>query len=274
MLKIPVLAYHSANISGNDYHTNDHIALFHDLETLNQLGYQIIPAKWLVDWLAGHRFLDQTGRYVVLTFDDGVSLDFHDWEHPEYGMQQSLFNILKRFASQYSELQPHVHASSFVIASKQARQNIQENALEGHPLLGDDWWAAAEKTQLLSIENHSWDHNHSDCEKTPQKSGITGCFDVIDSYEECDQEIRQASEYIGHATEKNSFLFAYPWGQYSEYTASEYFPNFQNQHCVKAAFTTEPELTHSQTNKWLIPRYVCGEHWQSTKEFIDIIKSV
>ncbi|MEE9345887.1 MAG: polysaccharide deacetylase family protein [Methylococcales bacterium] len=271
MLKIPVLAYHSANIAGNDYHNNDHTALSHDLETINRLGYQIIPANWLVDWLAGRRDLDQTEYYVVLTFDDGVSLDFHDWVHPEHGLQKSFFNILKQFSLNHPKQQPNVHASSFVIASRQARENIQEKALSGHPLLSDDWWIDAEKTPFLSIENHSLDHNHPDCEITAQKDGITGSFGVIDSYDECDQEVRQASEFIHGLIERKSLLYAYPWGQYSEYIANEYFPDFQYEHHIKAAFTTEPETVHSQTNQWLIPRYVCGEQWKSPEQLIQII---
>jgi peptidoglycan/xylan/chitin deacetylase (PgdA/CDA1 family) len=269
MLKIPVLAYHSANISGNDYQNNDHVALSHDLETLNNLGYQVIPAGWLVDWLAGSRNLDQSQHYVVLTFDDGVSLDFHDWHHPEYGLQKSFFNILKDFSDKHPKQQPNVHASCFVIASRQARKNIQDKAMAGHPLLGDGWWIDVENTQLLSIENHSWDHNHPDCGTTSQKEGLTGDFDSIDSYSECDQEVRMASEFIQQLIGNKDLLFAYPWGQYSEYIATIYLPEFQHQHKIRAAFTTEPEIVHSQTNRWLIPRYVCGERWNSSEKLID-----
>lgn len=271
MLKIPVLAYHSANIAGDNYQNNDHVALSHDLELINSLAYQIIPADWLVEWLADRRDLDQSGHYVVLTFDDGVSLDFHDWVHPEHGLQKSFFNILKEFSLKHPKKQPNVHASSFVIASRQARKNIQEKALSGHPILGDDWWIDADKTQLLSIENHSWDHNHPDCGISSQKDGITGSFDVIDSYDECDQEVRKASEFIRGLTGKKIFLYAYPWGQYSEYIATEYLPEFQHQHLIKAAFTTEPTPVHTQTNQWLIPRYVCGEQWKSTEELMSIL---
>lgn len=272
MLKIPVLTYHSANITGNEYHNNDHVALSLDLEVFNHLGYQIISASCLVDWLIGRIELDQTGRYVVLTFDDGVSLDFHDWDHPNYGFQQSFFNILSQFADKHPKHQPNVHASCFVIASQEARKNIQDQALSGHPLLGDEWWLDADKSKILSIENHSWDHNHPNCETTAQKTGKTGSFEVIDSYEECDKEVRHASEFIRTITGKNSFLFAYPWGQSSDYIASEYFPDFQQQHRVTAAFTTEPKHVHSQTNQWLIPRYVCGEQWKSTDELVQLFQ--
>jgi peptidoglycan/xylan/chitin deacetylase (PgdA/CDA1 family) len=271
MLKIPVLTYHSANISGNEYQSNDHVALHHDLEILNNLGYQVIPARWLVDWLTGCKNLDQSGRYVVITFDDGASLDFHDWVHPEHGFQKSFFNILKDFSDQHPKQQPNVHASCFVIASRQARKNIQDKALAGHPLLGDEWWIDAENTSLLSIENHSWDHNHSACEETAQKSGTTGRFDVIDSYKECDIEVRQASEFIQEIVGEKQLLFAYPWGQYNEYLAHEYFPQFRNEHKAQAAFIVEPEHVNLQTNRWLIPRYVCGEHWRSQEQLADII---
>ncbi len=271
-LKIPVLTYHSANVTGNEYHNNDHIALSHDLEVLNNLGYQVIPASWLVDWLSGRRELSKSGKFVVLTFDDGVKMDYQDWVFQNHGLQISFLNILKQFANTYKDQQANVHASCFVIASRDARKSIQKLALSDDSLLGDEWWAAADKSQFLSIENHSWDHNHPDCATTAQKIGITGSFDVIDSYDECDQEIRQASKFIHSITGKSSFLFAYPWGQYSEYIANQYFPDFQHHHRVTAAFTTEPAHVHSKTNQWLIPRYVCGEQWKSVDELAKIIQ--
>lgn len=272
-LKIPVLAYHSANITGNDYQTNDHVALTHDLEILNHHSFKIISTWQLVNWLINGKQLDLQ-RYVVLTFDDGVSLDYLDWTHPEFGVQKSFFNILHDFARKHSDQQPDVHASSFVIASRTARRDIQNNALSGYPLLGDEWWQEADNSGLISIENHSWDHNHPDCTTTVQKDNISGNFEVIDSYKECDLEVRQASDYILSKTGKQQLLFAYPWGQYSEDIAFDYLPNYQDQHKVAAAFTTEPEWVHSQTSRWLIPRFVCGEQWRSPEEFVKILNLV
>ncbi len=93
-----------------------------------------------------------------------------------------------------------------------------------------------EKTPFLSIENHSWDHNHPDCGITAQKDGITGSFDVIDNYDECDQEVRQASEFIHGLIERKSLLYVYLWGQYSEYIATEYFQNSSMNTIIKATF--------------------------------------
>jgi hypothetical protein len=73
-----------------------------------------------------------------LTFDDGVSLDLHNWIHPEYGLQLSFLASSNSFLETPKQ-QPNAHASSFVIASRLARKNIHEKALSGHPLLGDGW---------------------------------------------------------------------------------------------------------------------------------------
>jgi len=98
-MKIPVLTYHTTNISGNEYHLNDHIALENDL----------------VSWLNGLMKFNTSSKYVVITFDDGSELDCFDWEHPTWGFQRSFYTIMKTHSI---KVKRYVHATSFVIASQ------------------------------------------------------------------------------------------------------------------------------------------------------------
>ena len=260
---ISVLTYHATNISGNQYHTNDHIALKHDLEVINENNIQIISAKKLVDWLYGNASLESNVNYVVLTFDDGNELDFTDWDHPEFGEQRSFYSELKD-SDQYT------HATAFVIASPTARKTLEKTCLAGNELLGEKWWNKAEQTNIISIENHSWDHVHPTLETVIQKNNEKENFALIDNVDDAKSQIEQSTHYIESKLDKNSVsLFAYPYGHYNSFLTDEYFPKMQNK--IKAAFTCDPESVNQSTNVWKIPRYVCGLNWKSTEELKEII---
>ena len=70
-MEIPVLTYHSTNISGNDYHNNDLVAFQVDLQLIKELGIEIISANQLVDWLVGKQDLDTSKNVVLITCYDG-----------------------------------------------------------------------------------------------------------------------------------------------------------------------------------------------------------
>ena len=42
-MRVPVLTYHANNITGNDYASNDHVALAHDLRALHRKGLRMHP---------------------------------------------------------------------------------------------------------------------------------------------------------------------------------------------------------------------------------------
>lgn len=194
-MRIPVLAYHSHRIFGNTYETNDHIALYHDLRTIQAQGFRIVPLMWIVEWTLGLREEATLHKSLAITFDDGADFDYYDLDHLQYGPQRSFYNILRDFQTECGlAAQPYLQGSSFVIASPMARQEIWTSA--GRKWMTDDWWPEANSSGILSIYNHSWDHNHPSVSVVSEKHQQKGSFLTIDTYEECRGEVQQAAEYI------------------------------------------------------------------------------
>jgi ribosomal protein S18 acetylase RimI-like enzyme len=275
MIKIPILSYHSHAIAGNSYETNDHIALYEDLRTIHALGFQVVPLQWIVDWVLGQRDDWALHRSVAISFDDGANADYYDFEHPEYGSQRSFFNILRDFLDERGEsVQPHLQATSFVIGSPQVREELDIRCLREVGLTGmsDEWWNDAQQSGLLSIQNHSWDHNHPAASGVCQKNQQKGSFTLIDSFPECQGEVRQAASYIRQkiAPAKPVF-FAYPWGESSAYLRDWYFPFFASQHEMIAAFGGSGGYVTRASSRWDIPRFVHGAPegigWKTPSQF-------
>jgi peptidoglycan/xylan/chitin deacetylase (PgdA/CDA1 family) len=266
-MKIPVLSYHATNISGNEYTTNDHIALKKDLELLSRLKINIISAAQLVKWLRGDIQLDESLKYAVLTFDDGSDLDYLDWQHPVHGFQLSFFNILNKHSKEFKQ---KVHATSFVIASPWVRKILEYTCIRATDTWRDFWWQEAEDSGILSIENHSWDHLHPTLDRVEQCDNLKGDFSVIQTLDDANAQIANACQYIdAQIKDKETSLFAYPYGDYNSYLLKEYFPQEQNR--IVAAFSCEPRHVTLGTNIWKIPRYVCGLNWKYTDELKAII---
>lgn len=275
-MRIPVLAYHSHRALGSSYDTNDHLALSDDLRTIHTHGFRVVPLIWVVEWVLGRREESTLEKAVAITFDDGADLDYLDLEHPTCGFQRSFYGILCDFRSEVGTAQqPHLHASSFVIASPLARQEIARQGFPGLALT-EEWWNKAHNSGVMSIGSHSWDHNHPDVGVVCEENQIKGSFDVIDTYAECRDEIQQAAEYIHQRIAPAwSDLFAYPWGQSSAYLRETYFPNFQHQHRAIAAFVANGGYVTNASSRWNLPRLVCGsllDGWQETKGLIEILQ--
>ncbi len=264
-MRIPVLTYHATNISGNSYQSNDLLAFEEDLQLIHQLGVNILSTYDLLKWIEGDLTLNDSQHYVVITFDDGSELDFYDWQHPTYGQQQSFYSTLKSYPN-------YAHTTSFVIASPDTRSVLVDTCTAGHSIWGDDWWQKAEKSGLLSIENHSWDHLHETLDIVAQQNNEKGDFSKITSLEDANAQINEASQYIDSQIDnKQVTLFAYPYGDYNRYLTEDYFPNQQSN--IKAAFTCEAKHVTQETNNWKIPRYVCGLHWKTNAELKNLLFS-
>ena len=267
-MPIAVLAYHSQDIAGCDYGSNDHVALADDLRQIARRGLCIVSAVDVASALATRAPLPE--RAVVLTCDDGADLDFVDREVPEYGLQQSFFRIVR-------DARPRLAAcmTSFVIADPAARSTLERTCLGGAHWLGETWWARAVATGIWHVGVHSWDHHHPTLVRYRDVPAGLGEFRGVQEHAEADLQIRVAAGYLrARAGNPGDRLFAYPYGNWTDYLTHEYFPRHGDQHGMLAAFTTQPEFVHAATNQWTIPRFVCRLHWRTPQELGAILRQI
>lgn len=259
-MRVPVLTYHSNNVAGNDYADNDHVALAADLRWLHRHRLRIVPLATVVDVLLGDASPRAVDGAVALSFDDGSWFDWHDIEHPTCGWQRGFAGILSDFVAATAEA---AHATSFAIVSPEARVTLDRTCLAGRGWWGDEWWPDATGSGLLSIQSHSWDHNHETLPTTAQHAQRKGTFRSIESWADADAQIRQAADWLDRRlAPQRTDLFAYPYGETSDYLLDEYFPRHTREHRVRAAFGTSPEPVTRDSPRWNLPRYVCGHHWR------------
>src|SRR5512142_1187157 len=252
-----VLTYHSHNIAGTDYATNDHVALATDLRLLTQVGARIVPLGRIVRAL--HARLEGDGLRVGLTFDDGPVFDFADFDHRRFGRQRSFFNILRDFDIELGpRVQPELHATSFVIASPEARAAMERAEDCGYTdqrgWLADGWWSAAIDSGLMGIGNHSWDHVHHAVPQIAVAKGARDDFSVVDNAEDADREIPAATRFIRAKTGGRCEYFAFPFGHAPRYLVEEYLPQRGDRHGMSAAFGVDGRAVHPDDSPWNIRR--------------------
>ncbi|MFI4969853.1 MAG: polysaccharide deacetylase family protein [Lysobacterales bacterium] len=271
-MRVPVLTYHSNNIGGNDYASNDHVALAEDLRTIHRKRLRIVPLSRVVDVLLGEAAESAVENAVALSFDDGSWFDWHDLVHPACGPQRGFGGILRDFAATTGA---SVHATSFVIVSPAARTVLDRTCLIGRGWWGDEWWPGAQREGLIAIESHSWDHNHPTLPMTAQRAQRKGTFRTIDTWADADAQIRQAGDWLdAHLAPHRASLFAYPYGESNAYLTSDYLPRFMHEHRLRAAFGTEPVPVHGSAPRWNLPRHVCGQHWKDPGELERLLDSM
>ena len=273
LMRVPVLTYHAVNIAGNDYATNDHVAFARDLHLIDEMGWRVVPLAWVVDQLLGtaQRDLD---KCVALTCDDGSAFDYLDLDHPVHGPQRSLFNCMIDFLAETATASTsNLHLTCFVIASDQARAHIDRNCLVGRDWMNDRWWLSAIESCRVGIENHSFDHNH-DAVPLPGIAGMQrGSFFTVDSKERADAEIAEAARVIdGKIAPHRTKMFCYPYGNVTDYLTKEYFPRYESLHRMRAAFGDGAQPITSGSDRWNLPRYICGWHWKSAEQLEAILR--
>jgi peptidoglycan/xylan/chitin deacetylase (PgdA/CDA1 family) len=270
-MRASVLTYHSGNIAGNDYGDNNLVALAHDLEQIHALKLDIVPLRHVVDALLGASPRDLPDRVVAITLDDGLDFDFVDLVHPFHGSQVSVDTILRQFSERFGVA---VHATSFVIASPEARRQIAKRGMLDHQWIGDEWWSDAVASGRFHVANHSWDHLSPLVDAVAQREGKTGSFALVDRFEDADVQIRVAREFIeSKAPNPGSAIFAYPYGDAADYVVNEYLPVHGVRHCTLAAVSGTPGTLHAGSNRWLLPRYTCGTDWRTPEELNRILRA-
>ena len=272
MLPVPILTYHATNVGGNDYASNDHVAFAHDLRLIDALGYRVVPLGQVVDAL-----LHRTGlpdKAVAISFDDGTDFDYHDLPHSTHGVQRSMMNIMHDFIAEFGvSRQPLLHATTFVVVSPEAREEMDRKCLVGSGWYRDTWWKPAVASGLLAVANHSWDHNHGAVTSTSGRRAAN-TFRCIDDRALADLEIRQARDYIDAvAPNAAAGLFAYPYGDTNDYLLTEYFPLGESVTGARAAFGTQAGRVGLGANRWHLPRYVCGADWHSPDDLTHLLRS-
>ena len=261
--RLPVLTYHGVNVAGNAYATNDHVALASDLETIDRLGWRIVPLPGAVLRRLSGRDDWARPRSLAITFDDGTDFDWHDLPHPVHGLQRSLFHCLEDFrAARPPALE--AHATAFVVVSRETREHIDRVGLANRGWWTDSWWAEAVAGGHAAIASHSWDHNHHLIAPEPGRDRPTGTFRTIATFELAEDEIARATAHLRRvAPNPGDRLFAYPYGEANDYLVREYFPRHHERIGIDAAFGDGARPVTAGDDRWNLPRYVFGRDWTS-----------
>ena len=268
-----VLTYHSQNILGTTYSTNDHVAFAQDLPLLREMGFAAVSALKLVNALRSGSFGSLPARCVVLTMDDGSVFDYEDTLQPRYGMQESMLNIMRRQHKACLGIHlspPPFTATAFVIGSKSAREQISLS-FDNDQWMTDAWWPLAQRSGYLNLGSHSWDHVHPCVAEAASRPETVGVFHGVVTESEAERQIAEPSRRLRMITKSDAArLFAYPFGQTNDFLVRDYLPRQQE---VLGAFTIAPEPVTKDTNIWAIPRFVCGDNWKSPEDLRALLGS-
>jgi len=284
-LKAFVLTYHSHHCLGSEYHLNDHVALAVDLAAITRAGHRIVPLSRIVERLLARPGEEGAGdaaepAWVALTFDDGPVYDLDDFVHPALGVQRGFVGAMQDFAaSAPGAKQPELAATSFVIASPEARRVMEttydaEYTYLGAGSMGDAWWERAADSGLLAIGNHSWDHLHPALARVAHSKQARADFTQVLTVADADAQIAAAARFIAQRTGGRAAPhFAYPFGHCNDFLADGYFPERGPLLGIQAAFTTEPRGLRAGDSVWRLPRLTCGHHWKTPAALIGILSS-
>ncbi len=273
-MRVPILTYHSLDATGTTYETNNHVALEIDLRVIRGCGFRVIPLSAVVDALLNEG-PDLPHNCVAISFDDAPDFDYFDVYRPELGHVKGFARILREATPLFTRLSglgQKVCGTSFAIASRRAREVLDRTCIAGFGEWRDDWWREAHRGGYLRIANHSWDHTHETLPEVQQRDQRKGDFFGIDNYEDADAQIRQAEDFIEAKLGcPSARLFAFPYGEPVDYLVQEYLPNFISEHKQRAAFINDSRCVTDATNRWCIPRYVCGWQWKTPEGLQQIL---
>jgi hypothetical protein len=271
--RIPILTYHALHAPGWDYDSNDHVALEIDLVEIRTLGFRVVPLLMIADAvIAGTVGELAREKLVGISLDDGTDHDFLDFSHPDYGHLKSMARVLREGGSALGFPSGAATATSFVIASPTAREQLDRTCIAGRGQWRDEWWLEAAQEGVLQIGNHSWDHLHPSLETVVAIHAERARFDTVGSHADAEREIGDAENFLRERLGAlTTGLFAYPYGAVNDYLVNEYFPG-QSQ--IRAAFAGGGRYVDSSSERWTIPRFTCQEHWRSAAELRQLLLEV
>jgi Polysaccharide deacetylase len=279
--RIPILTYHTWMHSGCEYANNAIKALESDLETLHARGWTVVPLSWVAEWVVGDRDRSTLpDKAVAITFDDGPNHDVLDSD--VCGYLPGGLSVLQEFKKTHPDLPTYSpQVTMFVIASPLARLHIGN--------LRDDWWWYCQNASngICVVGNHSADHDtpsiwvqawDPDLLTDLRIGSIidgswnrrTGDFTRINSESTAHAEVYSAALFISGKTGMWPELFAYPFGQASDYLRLEYFPK-NIEHQTYAAFCKSGKAATRNSDRYCIPRFVYGEDWKTHEDFLLIL---
>ncbi len=257
-----ILTYHASRLESLDRRGADVYALAADLAWLAEHRVPVMGLDALLDPAVEHG--------VAITFDDGIRLDGEGYAHPRFGELPSMLDVLRLFKPSLPELV----ATSFVIASPAARDALAEGlaADYGEDLMHSRWWRPAQRSGLIELGNHSFDHNHPLVPRTAQRDNARGGFLDIATEAEAEAEIAQASDLIEAACGFRPRHFAYPYGDVSPFLRDDWLPRRGPAIGLTAAFTTEPRALAKDDHRWALPRFVSGRDWNDSEGLAALVK--
>jgi peptidoglycan/xylan/chitin deacetylase (PgdA/CDA1 family) len=122
----------------------------------------------------------------------------------------------------------------------------------------------------MSIGSHSWDHNHPSLRDADEAAGTFRC---IGDFAGAEEQIAQASAFVrAKAPNDGDALFAYPYGEASDYLVDEYFPRNGERLGIRAAFACGGAPVTMQSNRWRLPRYVFGHDWKTPEDLVAMLR--
>ena len=143
--------------------------------------------------------------------------------------------------------------------------------IAGKDWMRESWWVDAERSGLMAIENHSWDHNHP-CLESPGPHGLVrGDFHAVTTEDQANFEIAQAQDYLEARLRRRPSLFCYPFGHVSPFLHDDWLPRNGPPLGLDAAFGDGAAPVTQTTDRWNVPRYICGWHWKTKDELARLL---
>ena len=171
--------------------------------------------------------------------------------------------------------QSDLHLTCFVIASPEAREHLDRECIFGNGL--DEPAAGGNRrhdpdASLSKTTASITTTRRSRCPALAACSAVR--FFLVDNRERADAEIVAAARYIDNVIAPHARRCSVIRTATSTIICvAIIFRNLQNVHGMRAAFGDGAEPIHDKSDRWNLPRYICGHHWKSQDELRAILSA-